>query len=758
MKGLPMMNAANAAQLDDDDDVLATPDSKFLAGSTDSTAPIGGFGITSAEKLTDWKNPPRLADLKKDLEEALPSHSTQKSKIEAWLDNMNVEGKAKIKTPEGSSAIQPKLIRKQAEWRYPALSEPFLSEPDLFTVAPATWRDTKAAQQNELVLNHQFSTKIDRVAFIDEYVRTAVDEGTVIVRLGWKYAEEQYEEEVPDVQFVANPDAGPLHDQLAQMKATQPEQYEEEVPEQLKQAHELTLQHGVPYQPQVIGRHMETKTRVTENGPTLEVCDYRNVVVDPTCRGDVAKANFIVYSFTSSLSQLKKDGKYKNLDQIQPNNSSILGDPDHAPTNGETNFQFADQARKKFVVYEYWGNWDITGTGVVEPIVAAWVGNVMIRLEKNPFPDKKHPFVSVQYLPVRRAVHGEPDGELLADNQKIIGAVTRGMIDILGKSANGQTGMRKDMLDQTNKLRFQKGLDYEFNANVDPRIGVYMHTFPEIPQSAQFMLQHEQMEAESMTGVKVFSEGVSGNSLGQVAAGVRGALDAASKRELGILRRLSNGIVEIGRKIIAMNGEFLSAEEVIRITDEEFVTVKRDDLPGNFDLKLTISTAEEDAAKAQNLAFLLQTTGNNMGGGLMQKILGKICRLHKMPELAHDIETYQPQPDPLQQKKAQLEVELLAAQVEKERAQAQHYLAGSQLQATKVGTEQAKAGHLQAATDKTNLDFVEQESGVKQERDLQKQGEQAKAQAGLAAVQHGFNMREKKVDLLKDFLLAGKKS
>jgi hypothetical protein len=33
-----------------------------------------------------------------------------------------------------------------------------------------------------------------------------------------------------------------------------------------------------------------------------------------------------------------------------------------------------------------------------------------------------------------------------------------------------------------------------------------------------------------------------------VAAGIRGALDASSKRELNILRRLSNGLIKLGAR------------------------------------------------------------------------------------------------------------------------------------------------------------------------------------------------------------------
>ena len=405
------------------------------------------------------------------------------------------------------------------------------------------------------------------------------------------------------------------------------------------------------------------------------------------------------------------------------------------------------------MVHEYWGFWDIDGTGIVKPFVAAWVGNTLIRLEENPYPDKALPFVVEQYLPVRRSTYGEPDGALLEDNQKVIGAVTRGMIDVMGKSANGQTGMRKDMLDTTNRRKYDRGQDYEFNQNVDPRQGVFMHTFPEIPASAQFMLQLQNMEAESLTGVKAYSQGVSGASLGDVAVGVRGALDAASKRELGILRRLSNGIVNIGRKFISMNSEFLSDEEVVRVTNDEFVQVRKDDLPGNFDLKLSISTAEEDNNKAQELAFMLQTMGNNMDPELSKMILSDIARLRKMPDMAKKIEAYQPQPDPLMQEKVQLEIELLRAQINNENAQAMQRQADAQLAGAKTGTEGAKASNLQSDTDQKNLDFVEQESGVKQERDLQKSGEQARSQAQLKVLDRQFQKEDQKFDFIKDYVV-----
>lgn len=701
--------------------------------------------------LPDWKNIPKLSNLKEDLTTASSIHSAHKTQVTEWLDQMNIEGSAKINVPKGSSSVQPKLIRKQAEWRYAALSEPFLSTSDLFNVKPVTWEDRQAAMQNQLLLNHQFNHVINKQTFIDEFVRTAVDEGTVILRTGWSYREVTEEVRVPIAEFIPDESFLPTLQELDVMEEDSPSQYISDVPSELKMAHEMYKNEGVPYRPKIVRYEMQEETKVVTNQPSVEICDYRNVLIDPTCQGDIKKASFVIYSFETSLAELRKDKRYINLDYLNIDNNSILGSPDHSASEGTNNFQFNDKPRKKFVVYEYWGFWDKDDTGEVKPIVVSWVGDTIVRMEDNPFPDGELPFEVVQYLPVRRSIYGEPDGALLVDNQKIMGALMRGMIDLMAKSANAQTGMRKDFLDATNKRKFSQGLDYEFNPTGDPRQAVYMHQFPEIPASAMNMLQLTQIEAESMTGVKAYAQGLNSGSLGDVAAGIRGALDAASKRELGILRRLSAGIVAVARKFVSMNAEFLSEEEVVRVTNEKFVTIRRDDLPGKFDLELGISTAEEDNNKAQELAFMLQTMGNNMGQELVQMIMGDIARLRKMPDLAHKIENYAPKPDPVAEMVQQLEVKKMELEVAELQAKIQKLNTAAQLDMAKV----AETG---ATVDQKSLDFVEQESGVKQERDLQKQGAQARAQAETKIIDHQLKMEQGRQKGLIDYQIAQQKA
>lgn len=705
-----------------------------------STNRDSGGRDSGKSQLTDWAKEPSVLTLQDDLQIAKPAHDLHVSKVKNWLNQRNVEGDAKPKTGPNQSSVQPRLIRRQNEWRYSALSEPFLSTPKMFSLEPVTFEDGPGTDQNELVLNWQFRTKINRVKFIDEYVRTTVDEGTCVIRLGWRRETEQVVTTVPV--FTYYEDASPENIQaieqgLALMEAN-PRGYDE-LPEDVKASVEYSAEKGFPCIAIQTGEEEVIEERFVKNQPTLDIVNYENLYLDPNAEGEIEKANFAILSFETSKAELLKDGRYKNLDQVNWSASSPSHDSDHASQNDETT-QFKDEIRKRVVAYEYWGWFDVNGDDTLVPIVATWIGNTMIRMEENPFPDKELPFVVVPYMPLKKSLTGEPDAELLQENQAILGAVTRGMVDLLARSANGQKGFSKGLLDPVNRRRYDKGEDYDFNPAQNPQHSIIEHKYPEIPNSALTMLQLQNQDAESLSGVKAFSGGLSGEAYGDVAAGIRGMLDAAAKREMSILRRLAKGMEDIGRKIVRMNAVFLSEEETIRVTNEKFVTVRREDLAGDFDITVDISTAEVDEAKSQDLSFMLQTLGPNSDFSMVQMILAEIATLKRMPELAEKIKNFQPQPDPFDQKIKELEIAKLEAEIVEIQAEAM--------------LKQAKAKEAYSKADLTDLDYVEQETGTKHARDMDKQGAQAAANQELeitkrllAPKQEGESRNEKELDV-----------
>lgn len=666
------------------------------------------------ESLTDWKNEPELEDLKNDLKQAMTSHDYQVSRIRHWKDLLEVKGSAAPPKLKGRSSVQPKTIRKHAEWRYSVLSEPFLSSHKIFQVFPRTYEDTEAARQNELVLNWQFDTVIDKVKFIDDVVHTVVNEGTCIIRTGWEQKIQKETRERTVYEYLpGSAQLAEVIQQLALFREENPNGFESEVPDHLKESlrqFETTFKvvESVP-----AGTEEYTEETITVNRPVASIMNTANVYIDPTCEGNLSNAMFVIVSFETSLAELYEDGKYTNLDLINPEDYRSTSDIYHSSGSMDENFKFKDKARKKVIAYEYWGYYDINDDNTLKPIVATWVNDVMIRMEENPYPDGSLPFVVIPYSPVVGSVYGEPDAELLEDSQRIIGALTRGLIDLVGRSANSQHGIAKGMLDAVNERRFKNGEDYQFNPGFHPQTSYVEHSYPEVPQSVLAMIQLQNQEAESISGIKAFAGGISGETFGTGTTGTRMAIDAAAKREMSILRRLAKGISEVGMKFMAMNSVFLSDEEVIRVTNKQFVKISRESLKGKFDLTVDISTAAMDAQSAQDLGFILQTMGPGLPQTEKQELMAEFVSKMKMPKLAESIRNYEPQPTPMDNLLLQ-EQELKNQKIQSE-----------------VSLNMARANNYEVEASERTVGIQNDVSGISHMRSLEKQQAQARANQDL---------------------------
>jgi len=460
-------------------------------------------------------------------------------------------------------------------------------------------------------------------------------------------------------------------------------------------------------QPVVKNEVAVEQTRVVVNRPDAEICRLQDIYVDPTCKGNLDAAQFVIHRYESDLSTLRKSGKYKNLDKVAKNLAGIEeGDYDE---EDETNFRFGDVARKKVLVYEYWGNFDVDNDGIAEPIVCTWIENVVIQLQSNPFPDQKIPFVIAANNSTPFVTHGEAAAELIGDNQKVSTAIKRGIMDNMANSNNSQKGIPIGMLDAVNKKRFLNGKNFEFNGNAS---NLFEGSYNQIPSSVFNVLDMISNDSESMLGVKSFSGGINGQGLGSTATSARGALDAVSVRRLDIVRNIAENLIKpIMRKWTAYNSEFLRPEEVIRITNEEFVPIKRDDLSGNIDIHIEVTTAEDDAQKAQGLAFLLQTLGQNLPQDMTMLLMSQVAKLNRMPDLAKSIAEYQPQPDPFAERERELLVQKLEAEIMERVSRATENQTDVRAKTAKAVLDEAKAANLQSDTDLKDLDFTKKAEG-----------------------------------------------
>lgn len=624
-----------------------------------------------------------LRALKSDLKAAEISKKDQDGKVDRW--KREGKGDPYGNEQKGKSAIVSRDIHKQNEWLHPSLLDPFVSSSDIVKVTPVTWEDKPASEQSELLLNYQFCRQFDRYNFMSKALKVAAQEGTVVVQCGWDYEDEEVEVEVPVVEVDVYGNEFILEGEFETV----------------------------------------TETKIIKNEPTAVVCRNEDIYIDPTCMDDMEKCQFVIHRYESDLSTLKSDGRYKNLDKVA--RAGVTSDyDDDFDSEDDTEFRFSDDPRKKLLVHEYWGNYDVNGDGIAEPIVCSWIGNVLIRLQSNPYPDKKPPFLVVPFNSVPFQIYGEADAELIGDNQKIKTAITRGVIDNMAQSNNGQVGVRKGSLDAVNRKKWLAGQNFEFNGSPQD---FWFGNYNQIASSAFDMMALQNNEIESLTAVKSFAGGISGNSLGATATGARGALDATAVRRMNRVRNISENLLKpLMRKWLTYSNEFLSDEEVIRVTNDNFVKIRKDDLSGKVDLEISVATAEDVSAKSQELSFLLQTLGNTVPLELTQMLMADLLDLMKMPDKAENLRNFKQEPDPMQQQLAQLELENAQLENEKLKADiAKTYAAAQEDEADKAEKlaqaefKNAQTRKLHSEADMKDLEFVLEDEGVKHRRDMEKE-------------------------------------
>ncbi len=616
-----------------------------------------------------------LQSLKDDKAAADSNKSTWDTRREVWI--MESNGEPYGNEVKGKSSIVTRDIKKAEVWQHATIIDPFVSNADIVRAGPISGEDDPLSDQSETLLNHFFCRKFDRYNFVSESFKIFQREGTVTARAGWEFAEEEVEVEVPVEQM---------------MRVMGPQ--------------------GPMMQPQIVGYKTELQMKTVLNQPTAATRDNKTLWIDPTEKQDIGKAQFCVEHFKTSMSQLKQEGIYENLDQIViATSDSDVDDDETYRDSDDENFKFADDARAELDAYEYWGNYDVDDDGVAEPIICTWVGNVIIRLEENPYPDRELPYVSCASDPEPFSINGRPNADLQSADQKITTSITRSLMDTLDSSTNGQRGFKEGTLDPANERKFKAKKDFKFQSE-SPVIweGKYADFNPSVMNFLE-MTRNNQAE---LTGVKPFAG--SNGSLGS-ATQANMAMGAVAKKEVDISRNFAeNFIIPLLRKWLSMINEFMEPEEVERITGKPYVKPDPYDMGGFVDIRLEVATAETDMKKAQDINFMLQTNGPSLDFDMRKMLMVEQAELQKMPGLAAKLEALQPPPpDPLEQQMKMLEIEKLKAEIAERQSRAEENKVDMRLKEANTILAQAKTRELHSKADTADLDYTRTATGQSQQ-------------------------------------------
>ena len=647
-----------------------------------------------------------LSIFKRDLAASESNKNEWDKAILGWVQEF--DGEPYGNERKDKAKVVSRDIKKASLQQLSSVIDPFVNNEEIVNCTPVTHSDTKAAEQASLLLNYQFCRDFQRYNFISDAFKVLQREGTVIGRVSWQFEEEEQLVDVPVMGLV------PVQDP--------------------QRAQQMQMQGIPPYEEGQIGTTEELQMVTTINRPRVEVVRNSQLWIDPTAENCIEEAKFVIYKYQSSLSELRKDGRYENLDSITIDGQIVYDDD--TPYYRDETFQFEDKPRQQVTVTEYWGNFDRNEDGIAEPVVCTWVGDTIIRMEENPYPDQMHPFVSCAYDSDPFSIYGVSQGDTISTDQKIKTGIKRAILDTLDASTNGQKGVRKGTIDVANKRKFMNGEDFEFLGSASD---FWTGQFNSIPTDVLNFYGIIDQDIQSLTGLRP-GGGTSGPAnLNNGTAGIGASLDASARREIDISRNFKdNFIIPIMRKWYAMDTEWMEPGQIIRITDEEFVAIQPDDLQGRIDIEMNVSTQEVDNEKANNLSFMLQTMAQSLPFDLTKILLAEQASLKGMPELAKKIEEFEQKPDPMQQEMQKLEMEKLKSEINERNSRVGENHVDSRLKEAKAVNEEAKARKGHSDADMVDLDFLRKQDGTDRVEALDDERSKYQAQSQLQAQQAGL--------------------
>jgi len=275
------------------------------------------------------------------------------------------------------------------------------------------------------------------------------------------------------------------------------------------------------------------------------------------------------------------------------------------------------------------------------------------------------------------------------------------MFDSIAQSNQTQIGVQKGNLDPTNLKRFYEGKPFEFNLSPN---AFFQKQYNRIPGEIFKVMQDIETDMQVTTGVIPMQGGQGSQSIYGSQAGKAGQMNSLALRELDQVINIADNLLKpLFKKWLEYIYDLLDPEEITLITKEQFIDPHQ--IPNYIqftDFEIDISTQHTDEVKASELAFLLQTLGNNMPMEMTQLLMSKIAELKQMPELAQEVKSYKPQPDPIQQQMAQLQLQKLQAEIQALQTQTQ----------TEAKYKESKAEEAQAKTNLMQMDGMSKKYGV----------------------------------------------
>jgi hypothetical protein len=351
-------------------------------------------------------------------------------------------------------------------------------------------------------------------------------------------------------------------------------------------------------------------------------------------------------------------------------------------------------------------------------------------------------------------------------------SIVRGVIDNLAMSNNGQKFIKKGALDPINFKRAVKGEPIvEVNANI-PLTQVMMNgNFNELPSSVYNLLQIIERQSEGLTGISQMIQGINGNEAKMPASNFGSLMSQSQIRLEYFLSNIKEGLKRIFIRWLYMAWDYLTEQEIKKITGVSITEAKMritrklqmqyqvDQLDPEtqqkvmmiivkevdemfdkrdviYDIDFNIGVDGMKAIKIQNINMFLQQAAPLVQTGavdpqVIKLLIAQLAKELDYPRIAKMIENYEPQPDPMNEEMAKVQLEQNRAKAIKELALAENAKARAEAVKAKAQKEAATIPHdierkdLENQEKLANIEAIQQQTmmnGVNDEQQQQSNG------------------------------------
>jgi len=600
--------------------------------------------------------------LKNDYNSAFPSFIEKNRRIRRWrriYEDIETNGNG------GSlkSTYRSREFKKKLRELVPNIAEPILESERLFDVDITSddgYSDSETVVSD--ILNYQFRSIPKFNHFINSLAKTFAIDGTSTVKATWSRDVNKivtgHKEEM-----VFSKDKKELTDFIGKMH--------KDKQKALMVVPIDVLMKKVPIDKKSVEI---TVSKVTKNRPNIREIENLRIMTDPNARGKFEDSRFLIEAISTDMSTLESNDRYFNLDKLKNSMESrdyrfdgslyaelyLDGSTEYVDELilNDT-FSFSDSARKRIDVLEYWGEVPIDGDGgETVPIVASWVGDVLIRLEKNPMPHKSIPYCIQAYEPIKGSIFGESDAEIVAEDQIGMTLATRSMQDITYRN---QKNTSQEFIENgflpgiTEKNNYKNGKTVFYRKGSDPSRAIFRRTVDEVPQVLFDMKNMYKQEIEQSIGsVSAISDNTGDKS------------DGVDNRTHNIVGRFSELFRDVGYLMVQMNRRFSLDTDIYKV-NKEIKKVNKGMLSSINEISVNVKTAAKNNKKISSIIGLMNTRAGNMSEDVSSIHYAKIAELSGMSDLSHEVLKLTLNKEPTEAEKQQQQMEMMRIQLELEK-------------------------------------------------------------------------------------------